>query len=268
MIKQIYLFILCVNNGGSTMLERILSRCKNASGLETEGQSLIVPLNPCPMRHQITPKPIAWSTLRTSIANPDNYDWNIIKRVWHQRWDMGKCVLVQKSPRDLFRAIMIEHNFSNTHFIIMSRNPYSICETGKVREKGSSADIFARRVNHWVECHTAQIKNIGETKNNIVIRYEDLVNEPTITEQQIVNFLPALSDIKCSGPISVKPRDPTIIKNLDIPKIKNLTTCDIREISKLLRPHEDLLDSFGYQLITPNDPNRKYFRPLGNTTWR
>lgn len=266
-LDHTYLFVLCINNGGSTLIERILSRCKNASGLRTEGQSLIHSLNPPPMRHKLNPLVSSWSEFRTSIADPNNYDWNIIKRVWHQRWNMSKRVLVQKSPRDLFRAEMIEHNFSNTHFIIMSRNPYSICETGKKSKKTggrekiySLAEIFARRVKHWVECHTAQTENIKKTKKKIVIRYEDLVNDPTTTEQQIVNFIPALSDVKCSGPIFVKNRNPKIIKNMDIEKIKRLATCDIYEINELLRPHVDLLSFFGYYLIDPSNKDRHYHK--------
>ena len=263
--KQIYLFVLCINNGGSTMLEKILSRCKNASGLSTEGQTLVHRVSQDIMRHQLTPQPIEWSTIKDCIANPNNYNWRKIKQIWHGEWDTSQPVLVQKSPRDLFRAEVIEHNFPNAHFVIMSRNPYSICETGKrvYASAHSLINIFSRKVQHWAECHKAQMANIRATRKNVVIRYEDIVNNPAMVEQQITDFISLLSDVRCSGELSIKPKHPRTIQNMDVQKIGSLTVQDIREINRWLKPHVDTLRFFGYQLIDPDDPNRKYFKPLG-----
>jgi len=257
-----YVFIISINNGGSTMLQKILGRCRNVSDFDCEGEILARRKNSSCMRNQQCSPMEGWWSIRDQLSDPNNYDWKKIKKIWHNHWDLNKTILLQKSPRDIFRIKMLQENFHNSYFIIMVRNPYSICECA--RRKRSGANTFATRAKHWIECHRQQKENLILTNRNILIDYTDIVKYPIIIEKRLRSFMPGLKDVKCSGSISIKPNKkyPKEIIDLDKIQISRLSREDIISINKLLKDDIDIMEFFGYQLMDPDDPSRQFMARL------
>ena len=115
-----YLFVLCPPYSGSTLLWKLLSTSEHVSSLPAEGQSLTE------LKALMRDKP--WDAAQ-------ELPWPEIKAVWESYWDMGKAILLEKSPPNLIRTDDILAHFHPVKFIIMVRNPYAHSE-GLIRRNG------------------------------------------------------------------------------------------------------------------------------------
>lgn len=177
------------------------------------------------------------------------FDWNVIKEIFLDYWNLEKPILFEKSPPNLLRATQIEQVFAPAYFIISLRNPYAQIE-GLYRRKWISPPAAA--AEFWVKCAKYQIKNIATLQNRIFFSYEDLTNNTDQVLEKMSKFLPELGLLnkeKIFNSHNITSQPIQGIVNLNEQKIKLLSPEVIREINKVLKANKDLLEHFAYNLI-------------------
>ena len=258
-----YLFIICMNNSGSTLLERVLSECKNAVGFpapggpdrQVNGQGFVPHFMPMPGK--MTPKcRRIWSEQSAVLANELHYQWPKVKRRWHEEWaknpkfeTANPRVFLEKSPPNIFRAEMLQKHFAESFFILMQRNPYAVSEG--IRRRGKIA--LDRCIRHWIRCARQQMQNERSLRRHISLNYEDLSAQPELSRQRVVAFMPELSDLDIGRDVevhSVEGRVRQPIVNYNDKQIALLSKEDLATINTELKQVPELMAHFGYDYIS------------------
>ncbi|MEM7103597.1 MAG: sulfotransferase [Bacteroidota bacterium] len=236
-----FLFILCPPYSGSTLLHEIICTSpvvspNNVFGTR-EGQSLPE------VRRLIE------YTKRWEPEYP--YPWEAIKAAWMPYWEHSKLLLLDKSPPNTFRAKAIQHHFDPSVFIVLTRNPYVLCESLMRKNKlsaGESAGIVVRFL-------TYQKMNLEQLSETLLIRYEDLVAHPDSIKENLLGFLPELSAIsvhkKFKGHNKDKQKIP--VTDLNIGKIEKIKDQEMEEINAVFSLYGALFSYFSYTLIHEAD---------------
>lgn len=231
-----YLFILCPNYSGSTLLWRLVSTSPHVSALPAEGQFL----------------PELREIMRTKPWDADHpLPWDHIRQVWHRYWDPSKRFALEKSPPNLIRAPQIESHFSPASFIVMVRDPYAHCE-GLMRRNGADARTAAE---FSLDCLRAQRDNASRLDNAISFTYEQLCDDPRGTAQRILEFLPDLETLDWQAQFKVHAIDGNAartIHNYNAVKLRELGNQHVRVITEVLSQAPDVLSYWGYKLYEPD----------------
>lgn len=238
-----FLFILCPPYSGSTVLWKILQTSPVVSAMPKEGQ--FMPEVRGIMRNQ-----------PYDLARP--MPWDRIRGVWEHHWNMKKPILLEKSPPNLMRAFEIEEEFEPTRFVSMIRNPYAACEGIYRRNDKSLQDS----IDFWVRLAKFQKKNIEGLESVVHFSYEQLVSEPHLVKDRLLEFLPDLQmlDMGVSMKVhSVAGRKTRKLQDFNARKIDRLNNRELTIINTTLTRHQDLMEYFGYSLIEPT-ANREISR--------
>jgi hypothetical protein len=257
-----YLFIICMNNSGSTLLERVMSECHNAVGFpapggpdqQVNGQGFVPDLMPIPGR--MTPRcRRIWSEQAAILSNELHYQWPQIQVRWHQEWarnpkfaTANPRVFLEKSPPNIFRASMLQRHFPDSYFVLMQRNPYAVAEGIRRRAKLS----LERCIQHWIRCARQQTRNEKTIKRAIKLNYEELSAQPEDCRQRIIRFMPDLSDLDVRKDVEVHSLDGRIrqpIVNYNQKQIALLSPEDVAEINRHLDEVPDIMSHFSYEYI-------------------
>ncbi len=236
--KHTYLFILSPPFSGSTLLNEIISSsnnvsCNNNIGLR-EGQHL-------PETKDILFTPDRWEPNKI-------IDWSEIHEIWRAYWDNSKSVFLEKSPPNICRAKNIENEFSDAKFICLVRNPYAQVE-GKMRRYNTGAKEAALLSIKYLQF---QRKNYKELNNALLIKYEDLTENPNNIKEQIISFINELNDINININITAhnsRNEKRMKITNLNDEKITKIKKEDLTNINSIFMKEKELLEFFGYSLI-------------------
>ncbi|HMH42877.1 MAG TPA: sulfotransferase [Pyrinomonadaceae bacterium] len=259
-----YLFIICMNNSGSTLLERVMSECRNAVGFpppggpnqQVNGQGFVPKYMPIPGK--MTPQcRRIWSEQAAILQDQSRYNWPKIKQRWNEEWaknpkfhTANPRVFLEKSPPNIFRAAMLHKHFTNSFFILMQRNPYAVAEGIRRRAKLS----IERCVRHWIHCAQQQMRNEQILRRAIKISYEELSEKPESCRQQVLSFIPELDDLDIRKDVAVHSIDGHIrqpIVNYNQKQIALLTKEDLTEINRHLDAVPDVMKHFDYEYIRP-----------------
>jgi hypothetical protein len=258
-----YLFIICMNNSGSTLLERVLSECRNAVGFpapggpdqQVNGQGFVPHFMPMPGKMKPKCRRI-WSEQSAVLANELHYQWPKVKRRWRQEWGKNSKfetanprVFLEKSPPNIFRAGMLQKHFSESYFILMQRDPYAVSEG--IRRRGKIA--LDRCIRHWILCARQQIQNQEMLRRAISLNYEELSANPEGCRQRIVAFMPELDDLDIGKDVevhSVEGRVRQPIVNYNHKQIALLSEADLVTINTELKQVPELMAHFGYDYIS------------------
>jgi hypothetical protein len=257
-----YLFIICMNNSGSTLLERVVSECRNGVGFpapagpdqQVNGQGFVADLMPIPGK--ITPKcRRIWSEQAAIFEDESNYDWPRIKRRWRKYWARNpkfaaapSRVLLEKSPPDVYRTAMLQQHFRNSFFVLMQRNPYAVAE-GIRRRAGLAID---RCIRHWIRCAQKQIENEQILRRRITLSYEQLSGEPDECRRRVVEFVPEFDDIDIRKDVAVHSLDGYVrqpITNYNAKQIARLAPADVDAINAELDRVPKVMQHFGYDYL-------------------
>lgn len=268
-----HLFIVCMNNGGSTLLHHYLSECNSVVALprksdqkqltrddaitgagpatSSEGHNHAKGAMPHPRRQGVLG---IWTEKPDLISNDKNYDWEMVKKRWFEAWEVsaGKplenMVLLEKSPPNVIRAGLLQRHFPNSYFILMVRDPYALSE-GLRRRLGYKIERCAA---HWGESMRFQINNLKILNNVVWMKYADLCDNQKLVKEKIKKLLPELEDLsfggKLSGHHSMYGKKAMTIRNLNSNQIKNLSRNDIIRINGVLHKYEKELIFFGYKM--------------------
>lgn len=171
-----WLFVVGVNNSGTTLLAKLLGAHPAIAALPTEGQYLTNAL-PRPERYRARR---LWtergSVFRAVGADDLDADARRARHDWGRYWQglEGARWLMEKSPPSCLRTRLLQANFAPATFVVLTRSPYAVCE-GIVRRQGVSV---ARAAAHWDRAHRALLEDLPRLERARLVRYEALAAEP------------------------------------------------------------------------------------------
>ncbi len=270
-MSHLYLFIIGINDSGTTWLQNNLSTCKNCVSFMSsknpfgiEGNGLVHRLdrkcNYFPNDKQLGIVKM-FSEKFQIFRNSKNYNWQKIKKHWNNTWKQNENfktanprIFLEKTPSNLLIADILQREFKPSKFIILQRNPYAVCEgmirTCKIKKK---IDYTPERcARHWVFCSQKQMENIRSLKHVIWFKYEDLAHDKQKIRQKINEFIPALNDINFSKPSQSHAMDggkKRPFTNYNQRHIKNLSKKQIQEMNHVFNKHSDIMRFFNYEYL-------------------
>ena len=263
-VDQKYLFIICMNNSGSTLLERVLKDCRNVVGFlapggrdeQVNGQRFVTDLMPTPGKIAVRCRRI-WSEQADVLSDEALYDWPRIRQRWRREWKRNPKfrtanprIFLEKSPANVLRAAMLQKYFPNSAFILMQRNPYAVSE-GIRRRTGLPLD---RCIRHWIRCAQQQMENEKLLRSAIRLNYEDLSERPDYCRNEVVKLMPGVDDVDLSTEVSVQSIEGKVrrpIVNYNQQQIARLSPEDLDQINGQLDQVSAIMSHFGYAFIRP-----------------
>jgi hypothetical protein len=197
-----------------------------------------------------------WESYRLA----SRFDWPAVKAEWDERWAWEKLkkpdatIKLQKSPANMFIVPMMTENFANAKWILMVRNPYVHLEIiiDKIYDHSEKAiKLVALQI---IDMLTIQKENKIFLGDNVYcMTYESLVSTTETCTQEIKNFIPELSDLSFHGDVMVRDQVYTGLAKDEnekfLNKLKNVPGA-IDMVNTYFAQHEDLLNYWGYELIT------------------
>ena len=256
-----------MNNSGSTLLERVVSECRNGVGFpapagpeqQVNGQGFVSDLMPIPGK--MVPKcRRIWSEQAAVFEDESKYNWRKIKRRWREQWarnpkyqSANPRIFLEKSPPDVFRTAMLQKHFENSFFILMQRNPYAVAE-GIRRRAGLPLE---RCTQHWIRCAKKQIENEKILHRRIMLSYEQLSEEPDACRRRIIEFIPEFDDVDVRKDVAVHSLDGYVkqpITNYNAKQIALLSDVDLAAVNQLLDQAPEVMAHFGYDYIRSAPP--------------
>lgn len=101
---------------------------------------------------------------------------------WEPHWDLGKQVLVEKSPPNLLRTRFLQALFPGATFAIVVRHPIPVTlATARWRKTRRLGPLF----EHWLRYHELFAADEARLERVEVVRYEDLVADPDVCVQRV-----------------------------------------------------------------------------------
>lgn len=178
-----WLFVLGVNNSGTTLLSEILGRHPDVRAMPSEGHHLTNGL-PRPGDHAVIrnwttrPEVFRRTELDHLTAEKALYDWSFF-------FEPGRGYLLEKSPPNTIRALWMQEHFRPATFVALARHPYAVCE-GIARKSGLPLATAAR---HWSAAYAWLLDDWSMLQRATLVRYEELCLDPPRVLSQVHEFL-------------------------------------------------------------------------------
>ena len=168
------------------------------------------------------------------------------KKDWIKQYSGVNGLLLEKSPPNTVRSLWLQKNFTPSRFLAIIRNPYAVCEGISRR---TNCTIY-QAAQHWVTSNTCMLEDLKHIRNSLLLKYEDLVDDPKSTLTKIEAFLgleKAISVEECDHVQAHSANGMTDgLKNLNGESLNRLTQIEITAINSLCG---DLMRLLGYSLI-------------------
>ncbi|MDG1899531.1 MAG: sulfotransferase [Phycisphaerales bacterium] len=244
-----WLFLLGVNNSGTTLLETILGRHPEISELPEEGQLLSRALprpNPLKVRRLWTERLEAF---RKRSGDGGGLSASRLKWDWlgHYPVDGRSRFLMEKSPPNTVRGPWLQHHFKPASFLALTRSPYAVAE-GIRRREGHSVERAAR---HWTIANQIMLDDHDQLDDALLLSYEDLCADPSKEMTRVTRFLkidPYPDEfLRESLPIHNVTEQPSLIKDFNESSLEKLSADDIRRIEDIAG---DVMRRLGYDFAT------------------
>ena len=186
MVPLKWLFILGVNNSGTTLMHRTLAQHPQIDAVEGEGQRSPWILDPGKLGLGRVWTEQLW-TVRTPPMIP-LIGVPLLKRDWlNRRLTKAGEYILEKSPPDTVRGPWLQSNFKPSSFIGMIRNGYAVAE-GTRRRKRRPVNI-ERSAKHWAKANKIMLEDSERLERFLLVKYEDFVENPTEILEKITRFL-------------------------------------------------------------------------------
>lgn len=227
-----WLFILGVNNSGTTILSKILETHKQIRYLPAEGQFLT----------SAFPTPVSCNAPRLWSSHIELFRWLEeddpkpavkAKTDWLELYSKNKGILLEKSPPNTLRSLWLQRNFKPSRFLAITRNPYAVCE-GIRRRTNYTIEQAAR---HWELSNRVLLEDMKKLDKCLLISYEDLVENPNNLLQKVQLFLGLETPFTSAELMGVEAHsiDGTTlgIQNMNTDSFKKLSREDILVINSI-----------------------------------
>lgn len=112
---------------------------------------------------------------------------------WGPYWDMDKLVLLEKSPPNLLKLRFLQALFPQATLIVIIRHPLAVSLATQKWNRASTHSL----IRHWLVCHELFLADAPCVCRLIMVRYEDLIVNPTIVTgiQKALGLSPTDADI-------------------------------------------------------------------------
>ena len=238
-----WLFILGVNNSGTTVLAKLLETHPAIRALPAEGQLLT----------DAFPRPDRLGVERLWSARMDLFRWTEdhdstsalqAKKDWLQHYPKRPGILLEKSPPNTLRSRWLQKHFTPSRFLGIVRHPYAVCE-GIRRRRNYSIEEAAQ---HWFIANTCLLEDMEFLSHNLLIRYEDLVGNPEHCLNQVQDFIGiaqrSLQDACENVEAHSLEGNTSGLINLNEKSFGNLSSGDLKSINRICG---SLMSRFGYE---------------------
>jgi hypothetical protein len=180
---HLFVFIGGVHRSGTTLLGQLLAEHGDASGFVNtgvpadEGQHLqtVYP----PAREFGGPGKFAFAhdvaLTETSPLVSGAHDRLLAE--WSPYWDIGRRVLIEKSPPNLLRFRFLQKVFPGASCVAVLRHPIAVAYATQKWSKTSIPSLL----EHWLTAHERFAADQPLLENVLEVRYEGLVADPETT---------------------------------------------------------------------------------------
>lgn len=191
-------FVGGLHRSGTTPLAALLSEHPEVAGLRhtrvtmDEGQHLqsVYPRTRSMGRFALDPH--AHLTDASPLVSVDNA--SRLLSSWLPYWDTSKPLLLEKTPRNLLMGRFLQAMFPGSALIAVVRHPIVVALALEkwnpwVSKKGRLRAPLLTQMRNWVTAHRLLHEDAPHLQRLLVIRYEDLVNDPRVELSRIQDFL-------------------------------------------------------------------------------
>jgi hypothetical protein len=270
-----HVFVVPQNNSGSTFLTACLHVCRRVIRLPCEGQHVTGFRGPVPRQFG---DQLIWGRdgCRTGavLAADGLYDWPAIRRCWYAAAVPASAhadVLVEKSPPNVARVASLDRHFPGARFLFLVRDPFALAESiirhRSAQQQGSvagrGADLpgvvvgAAQHVVTTLRLQRASVERYEGTGRGLLVRYEDMCDQPVATELAVARWAPELSDLCVRRQLRIKGRYDQLLTNLNGKHHARLPPEQIEQIEQLeaaFAPHAGLFATFRYDTVLERAP--------------
>ena len=244
-----WVFLVGCYNSGTTLLAELLGQHPSISALPTEGHFITDQF----VKDYDIGLPRMWVEredlfhLTEADSGPDPVR---IKKEWGMRLDLGKPVLLEKSPPNTARTRWLQAHFENARFIGMVRNGYAVAE-------GITRKADPRHLSEgWpIEMSAWQWKRSNEVlqqdseylQHFMWVKYEDLAADTAGILNKITDFasIPRFEEVDTTQSWAIHERNERI-RDMNAESIARLSRVQIDRINRVAA---DMLESFGYERL-------------------
>lgn len=186
-------FVGGLHRSGTTLLARCLGEHPEVSGLsgtgvpEDEGQHL----------QRVYPAARAFGGPGHFARHPEAHrterhaadpaaEAGRLMDAWGPYWDLGRPVLVEKSPPNLIMTRYLQALFPEAAFVMVVRHPVMVnLATARWRR----ATSLSRLLDNWFRAHGTLAADAGLIRRLHIVRYESLVADPDAVLEEVRAFL-------------------------------------------------------------------------------
>lgn len=243
-----WLFLVGLNNSGTTLLSRLLGTHPLIRALPNEGMYLTraIPRSgdfAVSRRWGTTPELFRLTEADDGAPTARmQYDWG-----FHVPPRPG--IILEKSPVNSLRSRWYQAHFRPCRFLILVRSPYGVCE-GTRRREGVAIDVAAR---HWAAGNRYLLEDRAYLERWLMLTYEALCSDPAGELRRIEEFLGLDRPVDrrlLSGPLQAPNihGQPVPIQNMNPLSLERLSPEDIATINRHAGP---VMRELGYELLDP-----------------
>ena len=240
-----YIFLFSPNFSGTTIISQYLNNNIRNSYLPKFGNN----------EGQMAP-----SVRNIMRKNPwdenVNFDWNFIKNEWDNLAEIEKkSIFIESSPPNIMRVDSILNQFKNCKYIFSISSPYLYIGSALSKVKKSNSNKIENITNNWINKANMQIKNINKFGDSgIQTTYEKFCD----SQNGLLESLNLDPNLILGNNIEIEGKENTKITKIINMLPKHLTflgMSGILQINNILKQHIDILNFFGYKILTIDDCN-------------
>jgi Sulfotransferase family len=190
--NKTFVFVTGLHRTGTSLLHRLLRAHPDISGFantgvyEDEGQHLqsVVPTAMAyggPGRFGFDAR--AYLDETSPLATRDNAA--TLYGEWAAHWDLGKPVLLEKSPTTLVRMRFFQALFPNSVFVVSLRHPIAVTRATQKWTKTGTRTLM----EHTLACYERALDDLPRLRRAFVLRYEDFVVHPERALAAVCEFI-------------------------------------------------------------------------------
>lgn len=239
-----WLFILGVNNSGTTLLENLIKRHPLVKSFSEEGQHLTDALHGALTRGELDR---LWTRRLdlyrlTEMQGADaavkaQYDWAFFL-------PDKPGVVLEKSPPNTLRSRWLQRYFRPSRFVALVRHPFAVVE-GIRRRTNCTAEAAAK---HWTTANECLLEDEGKLERRLLFHYEAFCEQPRAHLERLERFLGLGTPFDRSileGQFNVHNADnkPQTLQNMNAKSVARLSETDK---STILQVAEKVMARLGY----------------------
>lgn len=187
-------FVAGLHRSGTTPLTRLLAAHPHVSGFEDtgvkedEGQHL-QQVYPAARDYggagRFALDPRSHLTEQSPLATRVNA--SRLLEDWAPYWDLGRELLVEKSPPNLVMTRFLQELFPQARFLVVVRHPV-VVSLSTQKWAGPMAGLGSL-LEHWFSAHDTFLDDASRLRHVHVVRYEQLVTVPDVVMAGVADFL-------------------------------------------------------------------------------